>query len=550
MVNVTLNTKTRSCIASTTFLGYEGENNANKLIFIFDDLFVDGFAQINIKRENESGYVNLTKVEETYELEVKASLVSQIGDVTFQLQITKTDGTIYKYDAFVMTVKDAIDTDTPMPEEYPSWIEEANVKLAEMDEAIKDAEKLSAKVEPTENGALITITDKDGTTTAEILNGSGGSGEGGTTNYSELVNKPKINNVELIGNKTLDQLGIQPKGNYLTSFTEKDPTVPNWAKQSTKPSYTKTEVGLGNVDNVKQYSVSNPPPYPVTSVNGKTGAVSIEIPTVPTKTSQLTNDSGYVKESDIPTKASDVGAIAEPSAEGTAGQVLTTDGAGNRFWSTVSGGGGGEGGTSNYLDLINKPRINSIELTGNKSLDDLGIQAKGNYLTEETEPKYTADKPNIALKSEMPTNLSDLVNDIGYITDYTETDPTVPDIVKTITEADINNWNNKAETSDIPDISTKQDTLVSGTNIKTINGESILGEGNITIEGGSGGDITIDTEMSDTSENAVQNKVIKAYVDDNIPKLVTLSQTEYDALVSAGTVDDNTYYFILEETEV
>lgn len=32
--------------------------------------------------------------------------------------------------------------------------------------------------------------------------------------------------------------------------------------------------------------------------------------------------------------------------------------------------------------------------------------------------------------------------------------------------------------------STKQDTLVSGTNIKTINGETLLGEGNITIEGG------------------------------------------------------------------
>lgn len=35
--------------------------------------------------------------------------------------------------------------------------------------------------------------------------------------------------------------------------------------------------------------------------------------------------------------------------------------------------------------------------------------------------------------------------------------------------------------------STKQDTLVSGTNIKTINSQSILGEGNITIQGGSGG---------------------------------------------------------------
>ena len=35
----------------------------------------------------------------------------------------------------------------------------------------------------------------------------------------------------------------------------------------------------------------------------------------------------------------------------------------------------------------------------------------------------------------------------------------------------------------------KQDTLVSGTNIKTINGQDILGEGNITIEGGTG-DVT------------------------------------------------------------
>lgn len=42
-------------------------------------------------------------------------------------------------------------------------------------------------------------------------------------------------------------------------------------------------VGLGNVDNVKQYSVSNPPPYPVKSVNGKTGTITVhEVPTVTT----------------------------------------------------------------------------------------------------------------------------------------------------------------------------------------------------------------------------------------------------------------------------
>lgn len=32
-----------------------------------------------------------------------------------------------------------------------------------------------------------------------------------------------------------------------------------------------------------------------------------------------------------------------------------------------------------YEDLSHKPQINSIELTGNKSLDDLDIQPKGNY---------------------------------------------------------------------------------------------------------------------------------------------------------------------------
>ena len=43
-----------------------------------------------------------------------------------------------------------------------------------------------------------------------------------------------------------------------------------------KSSVTKSDVGLGNVDNVKQYSASNPPPYPVTSVNGQTGDVEVQ----------------------------------------------------------------------------------------------------------------------------------------------------------------------------------------------------------------------------------------------------------------------------------
>ena len=37
---------------------------------------------------------------------------------------------------------------------------------------------------------------------------------------------------------------------------------------------TKAQVGLGNVDNVRQYSAANPPPYPVKSFNGRDGNVA------------------------------------------------------------------------------------------------------------------------------------------------------------------------------------------------------------------------------------------------------------------------------------
>ena len=90
-------------------------------------------------------------------------------------------------------------------------------------------------------------------------------------NYNDLTNKPTIPTVPT------KISAFENDKNYLTSFTESDPTVPAWAKASSKPSYSKSEVGLSNVDNVKQYSESNPPPYPVTSVGGKTGAVDLSL---------------------------------------------------------------------------------------------------------------------------------------------------------------------------------------------------------------------------------------------------------------------------------
>ena len=55
-------------------------------------------------------------------------------------------------------------------------------------------------------------------------------------------------------------------------------------------------------------------------------------------------------------------------------------------------------------------------------------------------------------------------------------------------------------------VSDKQDSLVSGTNIKTINNQSILGSGNITIEGGS--DVEVDQNYNPESENAQSGKAV------------------------------------------
>ena len=51
-------------------------------------------------------------------------------------------------------------------------------------------------------------------------------------------------------------------------------------------------------------------------------------------------------------------------------------------------------------------------------------------------------------------------------------------------------------------VAAKQDTLVSGTNIKTVNGNSLLGSGDVTISGGGGGGLTL-VVVSTTTQTAV-----------------------------------------------
>lgn len=70
------------------------------------------------------------------------------------------------------------------------------------------------------------------------------------------------------------------------------------------------------------------------------------------------------------------------------------------------------GGTGDYNELNNRPSINYVKLEGNKTLDELGIQAKGDYALTSDIP----DTSNLATRDELPTQVSQLDNDINYAT--------------------------------------------------------------------------------------------------------------------------------------
>ena len=144
----------------------------------------------------------------------------------------------------------------------------------------------------------------------------GPPGGGGTGDYDDLTDKPSINGVTLSGNKTTAELLI---------------------------SFSAADVGLGNVANERQYSAQNPPPYPVTSVDGMTGAVQL---TIPDSTSDLTNDSGFITAAQAAAAApvqsvnGQTGAVVIPTTPTWYYEELSVSGNGdNNYYYTVNGDG-------------------------------------------------------------------------------------------------------------------------------------------------------------------------------------------------------------------
>lgn len=153
---------------------------------------------------------------------------------------------------------------------------------------------------------------------------------------------------------------------------------------------------------------------------------------IPTKVSELENDSKYITEAELktfgyateefvrsqgylteetdPTVPDHVKNITEAdinkwnekyqlpvASQTTLGGIKV----GNNLSIGQDGTLNAEKSTQSYAELTNKPKINNVELDGEKSLNDLGIQAQGNYATKE----------------ELPTKTSQLENDSNFISE-------------------------------------------------------------------------------------------------------------------------------------
>ena len=261
---------------------------------------------------------------------------------------------------------------------------------------------------------------------------------------------------------TVQQLLSVPYAQYANetgNYTETDPTVPAWAKEPAKPNYNYSEIKntpelptvptkVSQLENDKGYLTSYSETDPTVPAWAKESAKpnydyseiknTPTIPTLPTKVSAFDNDAHYLTEEAIPTEVSsfnnDSGYLTEetdPTVPAWAKESAKPNYNYSEIKNTPTLATVATSGS--YNDLKNKPTIPTVPTKVSQLEND------ANYLKAETDPTVPAwakesSKPNYDYSEikntptipTVPTKVSAFENDKGYLTSYTETDPTVP----------------------------------------------------------------------------------------------------------------------------
>lgn len=165
-------------------------------------------------------------------------------------------------------------------------------------------------------------------------------------------------------------------------------------------------------------------------------------------------------------------------------------------------------GINSSIQGINADLATKQDVISDLSTIREGASLGSTALQAETDPIYTADKPYLALKSELPTiptNVSEFHNDAGYITN------TVDDLV------------NYTDTTGLTNLlANKQDTLVNQENIKSVNNQSLLGSGNLDI---------------DTLENVTYSELVDLKTNGQLKKGLYYRITDYVTTTNGTTTN-------------
>ena len=229
------------------------------------------------------------------------------------------------------------------------------------------------------------------------ISATGGGGSGGTTNYNLLDNKPSINGVELVGDKSFNDLGLQTEKSYLPF----EGTI-------VSDKYFNTEVKF----------IGDVVPIPTTEANSM--FMYINVNDLQARKFRISGTAGLssafftCNENPSVVSASNVFKSFSPNNTYVNDEVSITipDDANFLVFNFVNTNVNVPsveyivetvGGTSNYNLLNNKPSINGVELVGNKSFEDLGLNIMKEY--DELTSYVTGSYFNLTF----PSSIGDIV---------------------------------------------------------------------------------------------------------------------------------------------
>lgn len=292
----------------------------------------------------------------------------------------------------------------------------------------------------------------------------------GTTDYTQLLNKPQINGNVLTGNKTASQLGfatVSTTGSY-TDLTDK-PTIPaaqqqvDWNASSGITSILNKPT-LSAVATSGDYTdLSNKPTINDLTTSAQqaalnSGATSTNIAQITTNQTDISTINGK-----IPSAASTSNQLADKafvnsSISNMAANYVTSDAQGDNFATKAAllAGPYYYKGQSYTLTNNDYALVESDETKNNATTRYMydGVQWNFQYIVNNASfNQAQLDAINSTITSNLVTSYSNHVADTDIH----------------VTAAQKTAW------------TAKQDALVSGTNIKTINSTSLLGSGDISI---------------------------------------------------------------------